>query len=77
VSQYEFFLQRDPNTGKPRDIVCWRVWMGGFEEAHRWPWDAEGCETAGRWLFDHHAIWHHGHFPLKDPLDLMVHADAR
>ncbi len=76
TGRVEFFLQRDDN-GTPKDLVVWRVWMGGHEEVARFPWTVDGLREAGPWLVERQASWRHNGFVLRDPQALMVHAGAR
>lgn len=72
-----WFFQKDIRTGAPKDIVCWKVWMGGFEETMRWPWTEDGLAEAGAWLYEHKATNLNSGYPLLTADALMVHAGAR
>ncbi len=75
-SHFAWFLRRDLHTNAPKQVVCWRGWMGGFEEHATWPWDEQGLADAGRWLYENRAVNHDSGFRLSGPDALMVHAGA-
>jgi hypothetical protein len=73
--QHQFFLRRDPATGKPAEAVVWAVWQGGFAELHTWPMTADGLAQAQAWCNEHGAVWRGSYF-LVSPGELAIYVNA-
>jgi hypothetical protein len=46
-----WFFRHDRVTGRPKEVVLWKIWHGGFRPVETWPWTPEGCAQAGEVIY--------------------------
>jgi hypothetical protein len=71
---YVWFIRSELSTGRPKEIVMWRIWMGGFREVMTIGLDESGCDFAGRLFYEVGAENYHTKCRVTDPRQLMSHA---
>jgi hypothetical protein len=76
VPQYEISIARNGRTGKPTEIVAWKVAAGTAEQVQAWPATDTGRAWAGQWAVVNRAGWRVDGTRIRAVKDLTTHPNA-